>query len=434
MNRLVTVFVSALLAAPAPAQLRPLPRESVPPEVLLETIRSAYDKKPTADEVKVTLLKGSHSPVASDTFIIRIDPGTSGPAPARVFIDFGTLRVVAASGEVTAANELVPGKYFQSTLSGPITPRSLAKVIPPTPIPELALVSSDHAVVADLTPYTSHVTWTSATIDASARTAMLVGTSSAGPIALTVNPTTGRLSRLTATIHGQGGETTLDLVITPADLGNPGSWGIPVEGRERVKSLADLRTPQASAQPASVGQPVPDLSAQRTDFSPWSVHRALADPPAIPLALILYRATPPERLEAASRDARAGAAVIRAVQFGQTSPGDPPAAPVDLKLAAAVAMELGQFSRAAFDREQGQWQSAAATRSADAHPVASPELLWANSVAQSIDRFDSKSGSILLLIAPDRKLLSVIPLDGRAADPAGLARDVRAALRPSATP
>jgi hypothetical protein len=440
-----SVLCTALLMltpVTAPAQPRPLPPERIPPEAILETIRSAYDKKPTADEVKVTLYKAGHAPrlpsdtLASDTFVVRIDPGPPGSTvPVRLFLDFGALRVLVGGGKLTAVNPAVPGRYYQTKLAGPLTPQSLNKVLPPTPIPELALACADPASLASFTPYTPGVTWTAATIDPSARSATMTGASSVGPIVLGANPTTGRLTKVVATIKGaRGGDTTLDLAITPTDAGSPASWTISIEGRQRVNSLAELRSPPPSSAHISARQPLPDFTLQRTDSTAWSLHRALSEPPAIPMAFILYRANPAERLGPASRDARAAAAVVRAVQFGQTSPGEPPATPRDLKLAAALVMDLGQFNRAALDEEQRLWQFEAAGRSPDAQPVPAPELLWANSAPQSIDRFDGAAGAVLLLIAADRTLLRVFPLDGRAAEPASLAADLRQAVAAPPTP
>jgi hypothetical protein len=439
MIRPLVLLIGLVLAAPASAQPSSRAPESIPPEVLLETIRSAYGKKQTSEEIKVTLLKGPHAPrlasdtLASDTFIVRIDPGPpGGAAPSRLLLDFGGLRVLVAGGELTAVNPAVPGRYYQTKLPGPLTPRSLAKLLPPTPVPELALACSDPASFGELTPYTPRVTWTSATIDAGARNGVLIGSSEAGPIVMTANATSGRLSKIVAAIKSPGGETTLDLTITPAEAGSPASWVIPTEGRERVKSLADLRSPPMTG-PVSAGHPVPDFAPQRMDSTAWSLHHALAEPPSIPLAFILYRAAP-NRLEAASRDARAAAGVVRAVQFGQSAPGVTPVKPVDLKLAGALVMDLGQFNRATFDREQRLWAEGTAVRTPDSGPIPPPELLWANAAVQSIDRIDPKAGAVLLLIAPDKTLLKVIPLDGRAGDPAALATDLRSALAPRPSP
>ena len=164
----------------------------------------------------------------------------------------------------------------------------------------------------------------------------------------------------------------------------------------------------------------------RADFSGTNLHRLLAAAPS-PAALILYRATPIERLEAASRDARAAGAVVRAAQLGQVSPGEAAATPIDLRLIPAMVMELGQYSRERLEQEQKQW-GGGATRGAEALPATTPELLWANSASQTLDRFDPKAGAVLVLIGPDKKVIRVIPVDGRASNPAALAAELRAAL------
>ena len=51
----------------------------------------------------------------------------------------------------------------------------------------------------------------------------------------------GRVVKFTATIHGRSGDSTLELTSHSVDPGDPASWAIKTEGRERVASVSDLK-------------------------------------------------------------------------------------------------------------------------------------------------------------------------------------------------
>lgn len=268
-NRALAALVLAL--GPGASAQPPRPIEPVPPEVVLETIRAAYTKRPIADEV-VVHVKGARGVERTESLVVRIDPGaTPGSAPERVLIELGVLKVCITGRDLVAVSTQSPDRYFQARLDGPPTAKTLASVLPPIPVPQLALAGADAELRSDLTPYTTGVAWSAAAIDSAARPAMagLSGSSRAGPVSLTVVAASGRLSKLSATIGGRDGETALDLTIRPVDAGDPASWLPGIEGRRRVGTLAELRAPPPA--PGSTGGRKPDKPDQN-----------IASPPAPP--------------------------------------------------------------------------------------------------------------------------------------------------------
>src|SRR5262249_40825681 len=141
------------------------------------------------------------------------------------------------------------------------------------------------------------------------------------------------------------------------------AWPINTAGRERVASLSDLKPAPPQAGPFPPGATVSDLTFQTRDFQAWSLARALAKPPARPLALLLYRTRPPEPPQAPASHARPARPVLRDLQLGKSAPGEPAAMPLDFSSAAAMVLELGQFTQARWDHEQQQWESASPPRS-----------------------------------------------------------------------
>jgi hypothetical protein len=424
---IVMCAVCGVLCAPALAQPPRPPSanqpEIIPPEVLIETMRAAYGNKPTAEEVTVRV-KGPRGADRADDFIIRIDPGPPPRGPgspvSRARLEMGPLTIAVSGREVIATASAAPGKYFSAKLSGPLTADTLAQVIPPIPAPELALASADPDAFKRPLTYTGVVTWTRAAADPSARPpiATMIGTSASGTVAATAGAASGRLTSFKATVRTPEGEMTLDLSMKPIDPGDPATWLISTDGRERVATLAELRPAPGNPPPLATNATVPDLVFQHADFSNWNLYRAVAEEPSLsprPLALVLYRAAAGDGALKAVADARAGWAAIQAVKSGALGQ----AAPLDVAAAAALVMELGQFSRERWEKEQQQWGAA---------PPSSPELLWANSAAQSIDRFDPKAAAVLVVIGPDHRLIRMIPLDGRAAETPAIAAELRAAM------
>jgi hypothetical protein len=434
----------ALLAAvivPAPAWPRqpgvPAPEQvTLPVEVALDDLHAAY-AKPTAEEMTIKLRTPQGSE-RNESITVRIDPGEPGVAggPRRVHLELGTLRILLGDGKFVAINTGVPGRYFEKPMKGPPTPAALAELLPPIPLPQLELAAGKPGFSRP-TPYTPDVQWNGATADPAARPRVMVisGQGPAGPVTLTANVESGRLTRIQGTIRGREGDTTLDLACRTLDPGDPASWSINTEGREKVAALTDLRPPPPKP-PSQImaGQAVPEMSYARPDLSAWTVpgvaidQGAGPDAGASPLALVLFRGpAAPERAAVIARDAQAGWAVLRALQLGQSIPGQEGTAAEQIRFAsaAAIVIEIADFSRERWGDAQVAWNAAAGTTEPGAD---GQELMWASSGQQTIDRFQPGAGAVIAVIGPDRILRGVVGLDGRSLEPQRIAAEVRALL------
>jgi len=436
MRRVAIVASVFLLVGPgihgrAAARQIPAQPESttVPLEIMIEDLYAAY-ARPTAEEMTIKL-RGPQGPERAETVAVRIDPGDGrGKRPRRVSLDLGPLRVYASQGRLTAISSLAPGRYFQCPYQGELTPATLASILPPIPLPQLELASQERMTFPNPTPYTTNVVWSGASAQSTTRppTMTLTGSGPSGPVTLVANLTTARLLRLSATIHGPAGDTTLELSCRVQEPGDPESWPIAIEGREPVASLSELRlAPPKPKGPVQPGQAVPDMSFSRTDLSAWTLHAAfdvgpLPNAPAPVLALVLFRGYPaPERAAASMEDARTGIDALRSIR--RETPGPEL---VGFSAGAAIVIELGEFSRAKWDAAARAW----ASKAPGPDPLfTADELMWASSGAQSIDRFLPDAGAVVVVIGPDKVLRGVVALDGRARDRSGLDAEIRAILK-----
>ncbi|MFT3686074.1 MAG: hypothetical protein QM783_14335 [Phycisphaerales bacterium] len=242
-----------------------------------ETLRQG----PTAQRIAVTIKSKGQSPAGANV-LLRIAPGKErDQRDAKVSIDAGDLRVYAADGQLTAIAASNPTTYFMVDLDGPPTPRAIAKVLHPLPLPELAVFfAPGGSVVDELTPYTRQIEWqpTKVLIDPPPTQITLNGSVEGKPGASIVfeyqpdpqdRRAAGRLRirsftcPITGTVGGGVGggtsgaseERTLTTMSNWLDPGDPAAWKIATDKRTRVDSLAALGIridpPPASTPPAS---------------------------------------------------------------------------------------------------------------------------------------------------------------------------------------
>ena len=244
--QILAPFVIAFCAALAPmssAQIQAPKPDALPVEVALEACMAAYSTKACADEMTVKF-RSPGAEQRTDRLVIRLEPGaTPRSGPRRMFLDMGQLKVYAEAGVLTAINTAAPGKYAQKEYAPPLTPAALAKFLPPVPLPQLALAGDDLKRLRTLTPYTPDVTWLSAEPDLTVKpgTVVIQGSGPSGPATLTTSADTGRIIKFAATIRGRSGDSTLELTSRAVDPGDPASWAIKTDGRERVASVSDLK-------------------------------------------------------------------------------------------------------------------------------------------------------------------------------------------------
>jgi hypothetical protein len=393
-----------LLACIAAAQILP-PAEPLPPELVLDDLREAYAG--TIAEEMVVRYRGPQATERSETIVVRIDPGHD-PArrPQKMYLELGQLRVLLTHGEMTAINRTAPGRYFAARYQGSITPEVIALLLPPLPLPQLALATGDDPFSSP-TPYTHQIAWTSAVAEPDARppTMRMVGAGPRSSVIVTANVNTARLMRLESLIRTPAGDARLDLSIRAIDPGNPDLWLIDTGGRQRVDSLAELR-PTVRLGPIPVGEPVPDLSFTYAETSPWRLYSALRAAEAVappgeapqPVALILLRITAePAQVEDRLREAHAAAT---ALARRQRRPA---------QIAVAGITTLGDFNPDRWNAARAAWLNLLQRQPIPGHR---DELLRGHAPGQTIDIFAPDAVAILIMVNADRTLGSVLRLDG----------------------
>jgi hypothetical protein len=436
MRRTSLALVSVLALGVSPALAQPTPGAPtaakqeptpIPVEAALADIKAAYAGI-TAEEITVKI-KTPQGSERTDRMTVRLDGGADG-RPRRLMLEMGTLRIALADGHLVAANTSAPSKCYKRDYAGPLNAEVVRAVLPPLPLPELDLLGEGLAVLRNPTPYTPGVSWTSATAMPSARppTMTLAGSFPSGTVSLTAMVNSARLVRLTGVIKARDGETTLDLAFRPVEPGDPATWTVGTEGCEAVGSLAELRPPARPVGPIQPGQPVPEMAFTKPDMTAWTLSGALDA--GRPLALVLYRGGgTPERSTAAATDARSALSLLRALRQGRPLPGEtetPP--PLEFSTAAAIAIELGEFSPAKWEESQRGWGAITRART-PASAIEADDLMWASSAAQTIERFVPGANAVAVVINPDRSLKGVVKLDGRAAEGEAVGSELRALLK-----
>ncbi len=399
------------IAAPLFAQPEPpkkTPPEPAPPEAVLLDLRSAYSK-PTAEEVTVKFRSAAATGTAerSDSFIVRIDPGEPGThQPRSMLLDLGALRIHFAAGKLTAINSSAPDKVFTRTYTEPLTPARLAELLPPLPVPQLALASNADLNLRSPIALLTDITWDKGIWDDLARPPIvsMKGSGITGTAEIQVGVQSRRLTKFIATIRRAGLEGTYELSFHPIDPGDPAKWVIPLEGRQPVPQLVDLKPPNRPLAIIELGQPVPNISLSRFDLTGWQLHEALEAAKPNPLALILFRA---DKQQSHMVEARIGLAALRSLHA---------------KSAAAVTIDLPDFSRDRWKDLRQAWNP-----QPDPDPIGADELMWSSGATQSLDRF-TPSAAAILIIRPDKTLLAVINLEGRADKPDEITAELRRAL------
>lgn len=386
------------------------------PAAILAQAREVYRAGPIADELNVQVTT-DHKRSRPASLILRLDAHEAG-APPRFRIDFDasdtvpSLIVVYADGTLTAANSNNENDRWIIDNAGPGLASILAH-LPPLPIPELHLALDPESRFDQPTPYTPDAVWFAAEhapqeAVRARDTIILRGASAAGPVEASFDASTLRLISFHAEV--QKG-VTLDIAVKAIDPGDPSGWSITTAGRRKVDNLSDL-TPQRG--PIPPGDFVPDISCTHADGSAWSLHQALAalpaaapDAPHTAVAIIFFRAPgDPAALAGAEASARLALTAIKLATD--------PTITVDTHLIAAL--DLAAYGE--------QWPALQQRWGTEAAQGLAPG--WATP-STTINRFTPDAQASLVLIAPDRRLLSVTPLDSRT-DPAALATEVRNAI------
>ncbi len=405
--------VAVGVAVAALGQPDDIPRQWHPEEIFGEA-RQAYRAAPVADQVSVEVVIDGGAPRA-ERLTVRIDAAGVGleDGPRRVLLELGPLRVYVGGGRLIATHSAEPGAYFEAPFDGAISLASLQEVLPPVPVPQLALVIPDDAAMRTPTPYTKGVRWDRAEYegDATPPTFRVYGRGFDGPVELTMDRGTSRISGFAARFQSEGHDAVLELTCRPVPPGDPATWEPDVTGRTRVRALGELRTGARRAE-LRPGDRVPDFTLIGPDQTPWLLFAAVREAASRPVVLLLFR-IPADAARAAAieADARAGLGALRSLR----SEG------LIVDHAGAV-IELADFNREAFQALRRRWADAAGSA------AGADDLLWASSGVASIDRFARDAGALIAVLNPDGTLGGIVRLDGRAGGDAALVDELRALL------
>ncbi|MDX2130579.1 MAG: hypothetical protein SFY69_00830 [Planctomycetota bacterium] len=305
MRRLRTLAL--LLACLFPAICRAQPSEPGPAELLRNMIL-ALREAPRAHELVVR----AYTPEGRER-VSRVELLTDrgGDArPRRVVLRLGrSLHVEASGGVLRAVSPRNPDAYFEAPVADPLTPASIAAVLPDLPLPLIewaigetpapeargAEPSGADAPVEVAVPPLGIVTFERAARSEPPGTITLHGRTPAGPVELTLDAQTGRLRHVVGMLR----ERSLALEIGVRETSADGAWGITIGSRTRVASLSALRPAPAELSP---GAKAVGLGLMASDLTPWGVVDALHALGANPVeagegpllaALVLYKVDAP---------------------------------------------------------------------------------------------------------------------------------------------
>ena len=398
------------------------PAEPIPAEVILSDLREAYSKV-TAEEVSARFRSGAGE--RGDTFTVRIDPGEPGsPRPRAMLLELGALRVYVGGGRLTAVSSSAPDKVFTRECPGAMTPGRLAEMIPPLLLPQLALISGDAGFATPLA-HLAGVAWSDGVADETVRppTVTMKGTSPNGSIEVISSIPTGRLQKISASFRRGETEGVLDLTFRAIDPGDPARWVIPIEGRQVVGLLSELRAAARPVGPAVIGELSPNISLHRFDMTGWTLHEGLVGAePGTWLAVVLFKL--PFQASITQDGGNEPRIAIRSLQSALQEQSGSALSP-KVRCAVAAVMELKEFSRDRWAEARRQWAEALAKGG----PPGAAELMWASGAPESIDRFLPGAGAVIVVVRPDRALAAAIRVDGQPDDQ--VKAQVRSALNPS---
>jgi hypothetical protein len=412
-NRMTMCGVAVGVAVIAFGQPDDVPREWHPGEIFGET-RKAYRAGPVADDVSVEVTIDGGAPRA-ERLTVRIDAAGVGleDGPKRVLLELGPLRVYVGGGRLIATHSAEPGAYFEAPFEKQISLVSLQEVLPPLPVPQLALVIPDDAAMRTPTPYTKGVGWDRAEYegDATPPSVRVYGRGFDGPVELAIDPKTSRIAGFAARFQSDSHDAVLELTCRPVPPGDPAAWEPDVTGRTRVGTLSALRSGARRVE-LRPGDRVPDFTLIAPDQTAWSLLAAGREASSRPVAVLLFRVpADAARATAIEADARAGLAAVGALRSEGLVADH-----------AGAVIELSEFNREAFLALAEAWaRGTVGTTGAG-------RLLWASSGAASIDRFARDAGALIAVIKPDGTLGGVVRLDGRAGAGTSVVDDLRALI------
>jgi len=327
--RTLATCLALAFAAPSPAQ--PDAKAPLDPAHVVAQFRKAYHKRPFVESLDITVRTASET--RRESAVVRAN------IKGELRLELGDLIIWTEPARLLAVHRLNAGAFFQAPLEGPDRAAEFARVLPPLPIPQIALVLQPHDAAPSLwtvSPLAASPHWDTATAAHRAKkpAVVLAGTCEqatvrvAGvgdPPQLVFADTKSVRNDLTTTISAD--ITRLDEPV--------GKLEADLRGRTRVESLTDLRPLTPDLRP---GLGMPDLIAEPATRGPKDASSALT-PLGKPAVIVIFRGGTPgidNLLRSVRAQAPTPAASVRALAVCPLTDTKARAAAIALMNAAGV--------------------------------------------------------------------------------------------------
>lgn len=401
---LVHVAAAALPGAAPCAQAQPDPppaareREAaVDAAAFFAKARAAYADGPVTERLRVGVRRGEGHTRRS-LLLVRTEPAEDGRDVARVLISAGRLLIDArggrgdhAIGTVRVALGATHGPVFERSMPGVGVAELLEAALPPLPLAALDLVGSGSGAPESLTPYARNVRWADAATAPRAGELKLEGRFADGLVSVTIDRASGRLRRVLIThALGSSAGTVITVEHAPstarlAEVSGAAPDGQPRPRVETMSALADGAADPGAGTPLTIGAGS-DSAGLLQDLT--------RGPDGRPRPALVLLAGADERARTAA------AAVLDALagEIGAARGAD------------SISVGLGAAWDAADDAPRwAVW---------DARPGSEPVVAGAAMrVNAELRRVAPGSGAAFVVVAPDREILAVHPLEHLPADP-----------------
>lgn len=436
--RLLVLPILCIIAAsqflPPVLFVQPAPAEAVKGEVdsmdLLQRVRESYRSGPVVERVQLSAAlvqdAGARPPHALRS-VVTASLDAAGDKPS-LKLELSDLVLHAQGNLLTAINRLEQRIYAAIELKS-LTLEGLAEHLPPVPLPQIAFAFGNEK--AELFKGIGEITWgvPAAAAAGNFKVYSIAGTHKSGTIEMKINGATWRLMQLNAQFTRAGAKTQVTLEVTPVDPGLPANWVIDVANRDKVSTLAQLRSRSGEIK---AGQKIPNLTANTAGFEGWSVvdgfaenRRVIAadERPADAMVLLLFRATDDRvKSEALLKDSKAGQLAMDMTVKNLRRQRLDDAGASNVLCEAIAVFELTKFERERPAALAKSWAETSVN-------LPAKTLHWSLSANTTIDRISPNAGAVMVVILPDLSLAGIVPLDGRSADAAAISTDLLNIIR-----
>lgn len=398
------------------------------PAALMRMARDAARSRRTQESLVFTVLGGDVN--ERHEGVVRVDPLTT--EGVRVRLDLGevslSIRAVTSPAgetrtELRGIRGVDPGRYVQLESEGAPTLASLQRLIPPVPVPVLALALGDERDWDQLLPLGEPVEW----VKAEPQGAMwrVLGVSTGGgagatPISVWLDGGTLAIRRVESVWSSPRGELRVRVDVSPAPALEPEAWGVDITGRVAVGAWTDLAAPPAGIAEDGV---FPGTLLNERDGRVWTgAELGPGEAREHRYALVvLYE--PAAGLNEASELVRLGSRARSALEADfarRLGAGEVPPS-VRLWLRPAPCFAAAAFTAEGLSAEVARWRD---------EPGAGP-VLFSLAPGLTLQAAAPGRGAVAVLVGAEMRVLGVYALDGQ---PEVLAGSIAARVRRNAWP